>query len=65
MNQLLEMSIVLKYKVDLMVCCMLLLDILLSTVRISILGAPQRPSGIGPKSLLISNQIQAKVVQLP
>jgi hypothetical protein len=64
-NQLLEMSSVLRCKVDLMVGCMLPLSILLCLVRISILGAPQRPLGIGPESLLISNQMRAKVVQLP
>jgi hypothetical protein len=49
------MSNVPKFKIDLMVGCILPLNILLCAVRIKILGVSQRPLGIGPESFLISN----------
>jgi hypothetical protein len=39
-----------KFKIDLMVGCILPLNILLCAVRIKILGVSQRPLGIGPET---------------
>ncbi len=62
-NRLLKISSVAKFNAYLMEGGMFSLSMLLCAKKICILGAPRRPSGIGPESSLISNRTRVRVLQ--